>query len=114
MQMPLMPPAQAAAAEEALKEMQELLLATASASAPNRIAAVRYTLCRTVLMEGPLRPALPGFLIQCVSIFKFHDFITLYDPKVETRLAFIDAALAKSRSVAEAKRSFDVFEDPEF
>lgn len=104
----------AADSEGALIEMQELLRAAVTASAPNRIAAVRYTLCRTVLMEGELRPTLPGFLIQCVSIFKFHDFITLYDPKAETRLAFLDAAFARCLAAVEAKRTFDVFKDPEF
>ena len=104
----------AGTAEGALNEMQELLRATAAGSSPSRIAAVRYTLCRTTLMEGELRPALPGFLVQCVSIFKFHDFITLYDPRTETRLAFLEAALAKARSQLEAKPTFDVFKDPEF
>jgi hypothetical protein len=99
---------------EALEEMQSLLRATCSAGSPNRISAVRYTLCRTMLMDGELRPALPGFLIQCVSIYKFHDFISLYDPKAETRIAFVENAFAASRALLESKRIYDVFSDPDF
>lgn len=99
---------------DALQEMQALLLSTCSASTPNRVSAVRYTLCRTILMDGELRPALPGFLVQCVSIFKFHDFISLYDPKAEARIAFVESALASSRALLDSKRIYDVFSDPDF
>lgn len=99
---------------EALDEMQSLLRSTCSASTPNRVSAVRYTLCRTILMNGELRPALPGFLIQCVSIFKFHDFISLYDPKADARIAFVENAFAGSRALLESKRIYDVFSDPDF
>jgi hypothetical protein len=99
---------------EALEEMQSLLLRTCSVSTPNRVSAVRYTLCRTILMDGELRPALPGFLIQCVSIFKFHDFISLYDPRAEARIAFVEGALAKAWASLESKRIYDVFSDPDF
>jgi hypothetical protein len=99
---------------DALEEMQALLLSTCSASTPNRISAVRYTLCRTLLMNGELRPALPGFLIQCVSIFKFHDFISLYDQKAEARIAFVENAFASSRALLDSKRIYDVFSDPDF
>ena len=99
---------------EALDEMQSLLRTTCSASTPNRVSAVRYTLCRTILMNSELRPALPGFLIQCVSIFKFHDFISLYDPKADARIAFVESAFAGSRALLESKRIYDVFSDPDF
>ena len=99
---------------EALEEMLTLLLSTCSASTPNRISAVRYTLCRTMLMDGELRPVLPGFLIQCVSIFKFHDFISLYDPKADARIDFVESAFASSRALLESRRIYDVFSDPDF
>jgi hypothetical protein len=99
---------------EALEEMQALLLSTCSATTPNRVSAVRYTLCRTILMDGDLRPVLPGFLIQCVSIFKFHDFISLYDPKAEARIAFVENAFANSRAMLDSRRIYDVFSDPDF
>jgi hypothetical protein len=99
---------------EALEEMQALLLSTCSAITPNRVSAVRYTLCRTALMDGELRPSLPGFLIQCVSIFKFYDFISLYDPRAEARIAFVESAFANGRAMVESKRIYDVFSDPDF
>ena len=99
---------------DALEEMQELLRAASSMSSPHRLAAVRYTLCRATLFEGELRPALPGFLVQCVSIYKFHDFIHLYDPKPEARMAFVDAAFSGCRAMLDTKRIYDVFSDPEF
>lgn len=98
----------------ALTEIQELLRAVSSASTPHRLSAVRYTHCRAALLDGALRPSMPGFLIQCVSIYKFHDFINLYHPKAEARIAFIDQAFSNCRSVLESKRSYDVFTDPDF
>lgn len=95
---------------ETLQEMEELLRAVAS-STPHRLSAVRYTHCRAILLAGELRPALPGFLIQCVSIYKFHDFINLYDPKATARLAFLNAAFNECRAMLDLKRDFDVFSD---
>ncbi len=98
----------------ALDEIQELLRAVASANTPHRLAAVRYTHCRATLLAGELRQALPGFLIQCVSIYKFYDFISLYDPKPEARIAFLENAFANCRATLDAKRTYDVFSDPDF
>ena len=83
-----------------------------AASSP-RHSAVRYTLCRSALIESELRQALPGFLIQCVSASKFHDFIHLYDPKAEARIAFVDSAFSGGRARLDSKRIYDVFSDPE-
>ncbi len=104
---------------EALQEMQELLVAASSAkSPPHRLSAVRYTLCRAALLEGELRSALPGFLIQCVSIYKFHDFINLYHPKPEARTEFVLDAFEDCRVLAAAapvrRPGFDVFGDNDF
>jgi hypothetical protein len=96
---------------EALQEMSELLRSVAKAGTPHRLSAVRYTHCRAVLLESEVRTAVPGFLVQCVSIYKFHDFINLYDPKAELRIQFVDAALQKCRDLLGAKRVFDVFND---
>ena len=97
--------------QEALQEIEELLRAVASAGTPHRLSAVRYTHCRDVLLGSDVRSALPGFLIQCVSIYKFHDFINLYDPKTDARLQFVESAFAKCRELLGSKRSFDVFND---
>lgn len=97
--------------KEAMEEMEELLRAVAAAGTPHRLSAVRYTHCRAVLLESPVRSALPGFLIQCVSIYKFHDFINLLDPKIEARIQFVEGAFAKCRELLGSKRVFDVFND---
>lgn len=100
-----------AMAVEALQEMEELLRAVASSSTPHRLSAVRYTHCRAQLLAGELRPAVPGFLIQCVSIYKFHDFINLYHPKTDARLAFVESAFGDCRALIDSKRVYDVFSD---
>jgi hypothetical protein len=99
--------------QQALLEIEEVLRGCTKAGAPNRLSAVRYTLCRRALLDGELRSAVPGFLLQCGSIHKFHEFITLYDPKVETRLAFLEAALSKCHVLAARKSGYDVFSDPD-
>lgn len=100
-----------AMAEDALQEMEELLRAVASSTTPHRLSAVRYTHCREALLCSQFRPAVPGFLIQCVSIYKFHDFINLYDPKADARLAFVENAFGKCRALLDSKRVYDVFSD---
>ena len=100
-----------ATTEDVLQEMEELLRAVASSSTPHRFSAVRYTYCREALLASALRPTVPGFLIQCVSIYKFHDFINLLDPKAEARIAFVEAALDKCRAMLNSKRVYDVFGD---
>lgn len=96
---------------EALTEMEELLRAVAAAGTPHRLSAVRYTHCRAVLLESEVRSAVPGFLIQCVSIFKFHDFINLFDPKTEARIQYVQAAFARCHELLGSRRAFDVFND---
>ncbi len=97
--------------EDVLQEMEELLRAVAASSTPHRFSAVRYTVCREALLASEVRPAIPGFLIQCVSIYKFHDFINLFDPKAEARIAFVEAAITKCRALLDSKRVYDVFGD---
>ncbi len=103
---------------QALEEMQQILRTAASAGTPNRLAAVRYTECRGALLGSNLRPVLPGFLLQCVSVFKFTDFISLFDPRPQARIAFIDQALEPCWSFLDARREYDVFgetdSEPEF
>lgn len=99
---------------EALEEMQTLLRLVATGTTPIRLSAVNYTQCRAVLLEGPLRPGLPGFILQCVSIFKFHEFINLYDARPEARLDFLEHAFGTTRTGPKAKPVYDVFDDPDF
>jgi hypothetical protein len=99
---------------DALEEMQELLRSVSSSRSPHRLSAVRYTHCRTLLLGSELRPAMPGFLVQCVSLDKFQTFIYLYDPTPEARIGLVDAAFDKVAALLDSKRRYDVFEDPEF
>jgi hypothetical protein len=97
--------------EEALNEMTELLRTAATVGVQHRMMAVRYTEWRSALLGSEVRAAVPGFLIQCVTVDKFHTFITLYDPKAEARLHFLEAAFAKCRTLLSSRRHYDVFGD---
>ena len=101
-------------AREALDEMEEIMRVTASEHSARRVAAVRYTRCRSALIESELRAAVPGFLVQCVSLDKFHDFISLLDPSPKTRIAFIEAGLADCRAALDVQKKYDVFGDRDF
>ena len=98
-------------AMEALGEMRELLCLAAAEGYSQRLAAVRYTLCRDTLLRSELRPSLPGFLLQCLTFARFQDFIRLYHPQVDRRLAFIDQEFQAFTGRVRARPTFDVFED---
>jgi hypothetical protein len=101
--------------EEALAGMEELMRSAASGSTQHRLMAVRYTQWRSALMASEVRTAVPGFLVQCVTVDKFNTFITLLDPKLDARLQFLDAAFAKCRAMLASSRVYDVFgEDDDF
>lgn len=97
-----------------MKELEEILRVVATTASPSRPAAVRYTQCRDALLGGEARAALPGFIVQCVSIYKFHDFINLYDADPSARTAFIHAAFNKGAASLQTKRSRDVSRDFDF
>lgn len=99
---------------EALQELREVLFAVATTGSTHRDLAVRYMQSRAALMEGELRPVMPGFLVQCVSIGKFHDFITLYHPRIDARIAFFDEALDECWARLDSRRAYDVFGEPGF
>lgn len=97
--------------ENALEELRSISREVAMEGTPQRAAATRYMLCRDVVLASPSRSHLPGFIQQCVSIFKLHDFIHLYHPSTQARLEFIDGAFAGCRASPGFKRTFDVFND---
>ena len=88
---------------EALHELHEILLFAALDDTLQRLAATRYTLCRDILLRSDLRSALPGFVQQCMTVYRFRDFIHLYHADVESRMGFIDEALRGCASRARAK-----------
>ncbi len=97
-----------------MEEMKDLLRAVSSSNSPPRLSAVHYTRCRDALLSGELRSAVPGFILQCVSIYKFYDFINLYDADPEARVAFVDNAFSKGKNLADGRRSRDSFNDFDF
>ena len=94
---------------EALEEMREIARMAALDGAFVRQAAARYTLCRDTLLQSQLRPFLPGFLIQCLTIARFQDFIHLLDPRSTVRLAFLDQAFQNVSGSISQRPGIDVF-----
>lgn len=99
---------------DALAELQEILRLAAHEGTPQRFAAARYTICRDAVLKSDLRPALPGFLLQCLTFSRFHDFIHLYHPDPAARLAFLDESFRSFTSRVRSRPTFDVFGDPDF
>lgn len=99
---------------QALDELQDLMRLVASGDSPQRLAATTYTACRELLLKSELGPLMPGFLRQCLTIFRFKDFIQLYAPGVEERFAFIDEAFRASDTRANLRAPFDVFAERGF
>lgn len=89
---------------QTLHELHEILLLAALDNPLQREIATRYTLCRELLLQSELRPALPGFLQQCLTVHRFHDFIHLYHASVEARTSFIEETLRSAMNRARAKR----------
>jgi hypothetical protein len=92
---------------EALGELEALLHQVSDgASPPSRAAAVRYMQCRTALIDGAIRPSVPGFLIQCISVSKFYDFIRLYHYHPAARREFVSEALQPCYLMVERQRGY--------
>lgn len=99
---------------EALGELKDLLRLAAAEGSLQRLEASRYTICRDALLQSEIKPALPGFLRQCLTLSRFQDFIHLYTPDLNERLDFVDAALRSCETRIGLRPSFDVFGDPDF
>lgn len=99
---------------EALAELQEIMNLAALESPLQRLAATRYTVCRDALLQSWLRPVLPGFLLQCLTIARFQDFIHLYDPRPEVRLGFIEESWVPTLSRLRSRPVLDVMDDLDF
>lgn len=100
--------------EEALSELQLILSIAAREGSPQRLAASRYQVCRDALIRAGLKESLPGFLVQCLTYDRFHEFIHLFDPKVEARKALVDEALTAFAGRLRARPTHDVFNDFDF
>jgi hypothetical protein len=96
---------------ETLDEALEVLRTVASVRACDRALAVRYSGMRSALLAGRLRSFAPPYLVQCVSVFKFHDFINLYAHDAARRVEFIDQTFEGCRRAVGFTRRYDVFGD---
>lgn len=96
---------------EAYLELKELLRLAATGASPQRLTATRYTACREALIRSEIGDVMPGFLRQCLTLDRFHDFIHLYTPDVGERLALVETALRGCEAKLGLRRSYDVFGD---
>lgn len=102
------------ATRETLGELRELLDGVASGRTPPRLAAVSYTRLRDALLESEIRTALPGFVLQCVSVYKFHEFICLYDARPDARVEFLERVFGGLQDSRAPRRQRDAFDDFDF
>lgn len=86
--------------QDVMEEFEELLCSIATGVPPDRSAAMRFSRCRSALLESSVKDLLPGFVYQCLSVFRFKDFITLYDPDIALRDAFIRRAFGRCRAIS--------------
>ncbi len=97
------------AADEAWVRLQELLRAAAIEPVLPRQMATLYTSLRETLLKSEYQPHLPGFMLQCLTLDRFRDFIRLYHPRAPERVAFLDRAFS-----ARALRTRDFLADADF
>ena len=90
---------------QAIDVLDELLCAIAGGGTPNRSQANTYSSCRSDLLQSRAKALLPGFLYQCLTIFKFREFINLYDPDVALRQAFVRRAMERCRAMLASNAS---------
>jgi hypothetical protein len=95
---------------EKLEEMLEVLRSVASIRSPERALAVRYQAARDAVLSSRLGSFAPPYLSQCVSVFKFHDFINLFAADAAKRVEFIDHSFEACRNAVGFARRYDVFE----
>lgn len=94
---------------EVLEDMLDVLRSAASVRSADRALAVRYTETRAALLAGRLGSFAPQYLTQCVSVFKFQEFINLYAHAAALRVQFIDDTFGPCRTALGFTRRFDVF-----
>lgn len=84
--------------DQAMTELEALMCAIAAGTLPLRGDATAYSRWRAELLASP-DMVLPGFAHQCLTVFKFRDFISLYDPDAAVRKSFVQRAFARCRQV---------------
>jgi len=92
--------------DEAFARFDALLQSVAAGLTVDRSAAMRYSEYRSMLLDSPYRDVLPGFVIQCMSVFKYREFIALYDHAGRAREAFVRDLLAECRALHGQRTAF--------
>ena len=93
--------------DEAFEQLFDLLRSIAAGKAADRSEAVSYSTCRGALLSLGRPHLLPGFLLQCMSVARFRDFITLYEPDPDERERLIRNAFNLARQRLDILGSFD-------
>ncbi|HEU0042974.1 hypothetical protein [Sphingomonas sp.] len=97
---------------EAFSELAGILDRACAGSLSDRKLAQRYTDCRQTLIGQHERSSVPGFVVQCVSLYRFVEFITLYHPDISQRRAFIARELGRPPAKRATARGIDIFDAP--
>ncbi|WP_299645890.1 hypothetical protein [Sphingomonas bacterium] len=98
--------------QEPYTELAELADRACSGGVPGRESAQRHAAGRRVLLQEANRDALPGFIVQCVSMHRFVDFITLFHPNVQERRNFLSQQLSSYHPRAKLPGVADIFSAP--
>jgi hypothetical protein len=85
--------------DEAFVRFDALLQAIAAGLSVDRSAAMQYSEYRSMLLDSPYHDFLPGFVFQCMSVLKYREFISLYDPAARAREAFARDLLGECRAL---------------
>lgn len=104
--------APSASLAERLAELIAIVDPACAGGVPGREIAQRYVVCRQALLAEAQRSALPGFLIQCVSIDRFVDFITLFHPDVTARRLFLSQQFGTAEAIRRPASHIDIFNTP--
>lgn len=91
-------------ARDWLDEMETLARAVARGAPTDRREATAYLAARDALLASDVAALLPGFLLQCHSVHRLRDFLTLYDPESELREAFMVRTFDRCREAIAAHR----------
>lgn len=92
-------------AAEAFDQFERLTRTIAEGGALVRSDAVIWSQSRDALLASQYRDVLPGFAFQCLSVFKYRDFILHYHPDPRARRVFIDQLLDPARRVRTGEAS---------
>ena len=90
-----------------LDELESLLISVALGEVPNRQTATAYSALRVVLLQTYDADVVPGFVSQCISIYKYREFINLYDGRPAERRRFVNDVFDRLYAIVPARGGND-------